>query len=43
MLIVGTNEQLVAFDRDGTGRANPTVIALLPVGTAVTPDIFLVR
>jgi Ca2+-binding RTX toxin-like protein len=42
-LLVNTATGLVAFDRDGTGRANPKVIALLPVGTAVTPDIFLVR
>ena len=42
-LLVNTTTGLVAFDRDGTGRANPKVIALLPVGTAVTPDIFLVR
>lgn len=42
-LLVNTATGLVAFDRDGTGRANPKVIALLPVGTTVTPDIFLVR
>jgi hypothetical protein len=42
-LLVNTATGLVAFDRDGTGRANPKVIALLPVGTAVTPNIFLVR
>ena len=42
-LLINTATGLVAFDRDGTGRANPKVIALLPLGTAVTPNIFLVR
>lgn len=34
---------LLAFDRDGTGIRGPRVIAMVPVGTAVTPGMFEIR
>jgi Ca2+-binding RTX toxin-like protein len=34
---------LVAFDRDGTGIRGPRVIAMVPVGTVITPDMFEIR
>jgi Ca2+-binding RTX toxin-like protein len=34
---------LLAFDRDGSGLRGPRVVAMVPVGTPITPGMFEIR
>ena len=42
-LLVNPSTGLIAFDRDGTGIIGPRVVAMVPVGTPVTRDMFIIR
>lgn len=42
-LLVNPSTGLIAFDRDGSGIIGPRVVAMVPVGTPVTRDMFIIR
>ena len=41
-LLVNPSTGLMAFDRDGTGIIGPRVVAMVPVGTPVTREMFII-